>query len=359
MSLESFTPAEIESAMAASLDFYMKGQPLSQTIQEKPLWAKLLKGKKTFPGSRGEIKKNVKGTYTSSFQGYTGDDTVQYRNPANIKQATAPWFELHAGLSCTYTELKSNGISVNNTAGDSTSRHSDARSPSSPMSSRTRWRTWTRAPRARSTTWRGKTALRTARRSRACFPSSSTTRRPAPVWASIAPSLVDERGNTTGAIARWSAASKITPSAANQTLTLALKDELRQLPSLRRRPEPVDRRLDALKGLEVEAYSKGYLTQTGFTDGDTSIQVPNVMIPGLGRCIYDPTLDDLGREDFMYMIDTKHLYLMVMQNEEFKQHSPERPPEKYVLYKGLTWTGCLFADQLNCHGVYRSQLLRP
>lgn len=351
MSLESFTPAEIENAMAASLDFYMKGQPLSQTIQEKPLWAKLLKGKKTFPGSRGSIAKNVKGTYTSGFTGYTGDDDVQYRNPANIKQATAPWFELHAGLSCTYTELKTNGISVNNTNGEGTTRHSDGamsiitdvlKDKMEDLDEGTTksindmaWKDGTQDSKA----FPGVTSII------ADDPTTGTS-------MGLSRGLVDERGKYYWRNRALVSASKITPSATNQTLTLTLKKEIRQLRRFGGSPNLWIAGSGALAGLEVEAYAKGYLTQTGFSDGDTSIQVPNVMIPGIGRCIYDPTLDDLGRTNFMYMIDTKHLYLMVMQNEEFKQHSPERPPEKYVLYKGLTWTGCLFADQMNCHGVY-------
>jgi hypothetical protein len=42
-----------------------------------------------------------------------------------------------------------------------------------------------------------------------------------------------------------------------------------------------------------------------------------------------------------------------MDGEDMKQHSPARPPEKYVMYRGVTWTGgMVVADQLNCHGVY-------
>jgi len=351
MSLDSFTPQEIENAMAASLDVYRKGQPMSQSIQQKPLWAKLSKNKKTFPGSRGEIKKNVKGTYTTGFAGYTGDDDVVYKNPANIKQASAPWYELHAGVSCTYTELKSNGISVNNSKGDSTSRHSDAavsiisdilKDKMEDMDEGTTrsindmcWKDGSQDSKA----FPGVTSIIVD------DPTTGTS-------MGLARSLVDERGNYYWRNRALVASNKITPSASNQTLTLTLKKELRQLRRFGGSPNLWLAGSSALAALEVEAYAKGYLTQTGFKEDDQSIVVPNVMIPGLGRCIYDPTLDDIGRGAFMYMIDTKHLYLEVMQNEEFKMHAPERPPEKYVLYKGITWTGCLFADMMNCHGVY-------
>lgn len=352
MSLESFTPAEIENAMASALDFYRKGQPLSQTIQEKPLWAKLLKGKKTFPGSRGEVKKNVKGKYTSGFSGFTGDDDVTYRNPANIKQATAPWYELHAGMSCTYTELKSNGISVNDSKGEGTSRHSDAavsiisdvlKDKMEDMDEGT-----TRS--INEMAWKDGTQDSKA------FPGVTSIIVDDPTTGTSMglnrATLKDEKDFYYWRNRALVSSNKITPSASSQTLTLTLKKELRQLRRYGGAPNIWLAGSSALAGLELEAYAKGYLTQTGFKEGDTSIEVPNVMIPGIGRCIYDPTLDDLGRQKFMYMIDTRHLYLEVMQNEEFKEHAPERPPEKYVLYKGITWTGMLFCDMMNCHGVY-------
>jgi hypothetical protein len=347
MSLESFTPTEVENAMSAALDFYMRGQPMSQTIQDKPLWSRLIKGKKTFPGSRGEIKKNVKGEYTSSFSGYTGDDTVTYRNPANIKQASAPWYELHAGLSCTYTELKTNGISVNDSKGESVSRHSDnalsiisdvLKDKMEDLDEGT-----TRSINEMS--WR----------------DGSQDSKAFPGVTSIIvddPTTGTSMGLSRAALTYWRnralvGGSKITPSATNQTLTLTLKEELRQLKRYGGSPNVWVAGSDALQALELEAYAKGQVQYAAGGAPETqSLQVPNVTIPGLGTCIYDPTLDDLGRENFMYMIDTKHLYLMVMQNEEFKMHAPERPPEKYVMYKGITWTGCLFADQMNCHGVY-------
>lgn len=352
MSLESFTPAEIENAMAASLDFYMKGQPLSQTIQEKPLWAKLVKGKKTFPGSRGEIKKNIKGKYTSSFQGFSGDDDVTYRNPANIKQASAPWFELHAGLSCTYTELKSNGISVNQSNGDSTTRHSDGAVSIISDVLKDKMEDLDEGTTRSINDMAWDDGLQDSK----AFPGVTSIVVDDPTTGTSMglsrANLVDERGNYFWRNRALVGANKITPSTSTQLLTRTLKAEIRQLRRFGGAPNLWIAGSGALGGLENEAYSKGYLTQTGFKEGDTSIEVPNVMIPGIGRCIYDPTLDEMGRENFMYILDMKHLYLMVMQNEEFKQHSPERPPEKYVLYKGLTWTGCLFADQMNCHGVY-------
>jgi hypothetical protein len=78
----------------------------------------------------------------------------------------------------------------------------------------------------------------------------------------------------------------------------------------------------------------------------------DISMRGIGKFQYDPTLDDLGFAKRAFFIDPKHMYLMVMDGEDMKQHAPARPADQYVLYRGVTWTGGLVADQLNCHGVY-------
>jgi hypothetical protein len=68
--------------------------------------------------------------------------------------------------------------------------------------------------------------------------------------------------------------------------------------------------------------------------------------------MYDPTLDDEGLRDRLYLLDTRHIYPRVMEGEDGKKHAPARPENKYVMYHAVTWTGALVADMLNCHGVY-------
>jgi hypothetical protein len=92
---------------------------------------------KTFPGGKSDIRRNVKGDYSSAFAGYTHNDTVGYVNPANNKQINFPWKELHAGISVTHTELKIDGISVVDTNGEDTVEHSDREVSRSPTCSKT------------------------------------------------------------------------------------------------------------------------------------------------------------------------------------------------------------------------------
>src|SRR3546814_12913880 len=70
---------------------------------------------------------------------------------------------------------------------------------------------------------------------------------------------------------------------------------------------------------------------TGFINkGATDIGMADISMRGVGTFVYDPTLDDLGREDFIYFIDPRHLFLMVMEGEDMKTHAPARSEERRV-----------------------------
>src|SRR4051812_11071300 len=108
-----FTVQELENITNAALDFHMdRGDVFSSTIQNKPLLREMISKKKNFPSGKENITVRVKGEYTTTIQGYSHDDTVTYKNPANIKQAQFPWKEIHWGISCTMTELKKDGITI-------------------------------------------------------------------------------------------------------------------------------------------------------------------------------------------------------------------------------------------------------
>jgi hypothetical protein len=146
-------------------------------------------------------------------------------------------------------------------------------------------------------------------------------------------------------------ASKITPSRANQTLIQTLRDEHRQLRRYGGRPSVWLAGSVFMTALEAEVTAKGNYTLSGFSGGK-DVSMGEISIPGLGTCKYEPTLDDLSRSAFCYLIDPRDIMLMVMAGEDMKKHNPARPPEKYVYYQAITWTGTLIAKKLNSHGVY-------
>src|SRR3546814_6110749 len=87
----AFTAGQLNNIANQAMDYYMKGEIWSQTIQDKPALAAFKKSQKTFPGGKESIRGNVKGTYSTEFMGFEGDDTVTYANPANVKQFDYPW----------------------------------------------------------------------------------------------------------------------------------------------------------------------------------------------------------------------------------------------------------------------------
>lgn len=339
-----FTQQELDNIANSALDFYIKGKPLSQSIQDKPLLKAMLGKKKTFPGGKGEISLPIKNEYSSAFAGYSHDDTVSYVNPANIKRAVFDWKELHAGIQLTHSELKNDGISVVDTNGESTSNHSEreltaltniledkfedldegtARSLNEMM-----WRDGTQS----SKVFGGILSMLSA---------SPTT------------GVVGGVDRALNSYWRNRTLSAITPSASSQTLTKALRSEWRQLRRYGGNPTLILCGSTFLEGLDLEVAEKGTYTQQGFTKGGaTDIGMAEVSMKGAGTFMYDPTLDDLGYAKYCFMIDPRHIYPMVMDGEDMKQHTPARPAEKYVMYRGITWTGTLITNKLNAHGVY-------
>lgn len=342
----AFTAQELANIANAALDFYMKGPAMAQSVQKRPTLDAFKKKQKTFPGGKDSIKGNVKGVYTSGFTGYEHDDTVSYANPANLRQYSYPWKEIHAGISVSHTELKKDGISVVDESG-ATAQHSDAEvsritsllddklddlsEGSARSHSNMLWRDGTQDSKA--------------------FPGILSV-------VTLTPTVgvkggIDCATNTWWRNRALVGGSKITASAANQTLTRTLSTEVRQLTRYGGKPSLLPAGSAFLDALELEVREKGVYTQTGFVNnGRNDIGMADISIRGVGTFYYEPELDDLGMSKFSFFLDPDKLFLDVMEGEDMKTHSPARPAEKYVMYRGLTWTGGLVANQLNCHGVY-------
>lgn len=339
----------LENIANQTLDYYFKNEILSQTIQDKPFLAAMRAAQKKFPGSKEFIRGNVKGTYTTEFMGYEGDDPVTYNNPTNVKQFAFPWFEHHAGIFFTNTELKRNGISVSNTmTGESTSRVSDSDLIMITDLLKDKLEDMDEG---------------TARSLDSIFHRDGT--QSAKVTPGLTALIADDP--TTGVVGSIDRATnswwrnralvggnKIVASTSAQTATKTLRTEVRQLRRYGGRPNLLIAGSSAFEALEAEIHEKGSYTESGFNK-KIDIGIGEISIKGLGTIMYDPTLDDLGRSDYLYMIDTRHLYPMVMNGEDMRVHNPARPYDRYVFYRSVTWTGTMIVRKLNAHGVYQIQ----
>lgn len=116
----SFTSAELTQLGYVALDHYLRNKPIDEIARERPLLAKLMKGKKTFPGGKQFITEQVRFQYDSNFQWYFGDDSVTYNRKDTVRQTQFPWAGAHDGFSLNEDLLLANGITVTDNSGPST-----------------------------------------------------------------------------------------------------------------------------------------------------------------------------------------------------------------------------------------------
>lgn len=346
----AFSAAEIDNITNAALDFYVKGKTFKQTIQDKPLLNAMLSRQKTFPGGKENISIPVQFDFDqTSFQGFSHNDTVGYTNPANIKRVVFPWKEVHSGISLTLTELKKDGISVVDSLNSASVKNHSGREM---------------------------TALTGLLENKLDDMSESWSRSfngmlhgDGTQSAKEVPGIQfliakDPTIGVVGGIDRatqpaWRnraavGLGKVISSPSNQTLTKFLRAELRQLRRFGGRPDLVVCGSGFIEKIEAEIAEKGIYTQSGFAKSDNEIGMADITMRGVGRFIYDPTMDDIGETDFAYFIDTKNVTLQVMEGEDRKTHAPARPADQYVMFRAMTWTGGLTARQLNGCGVYEA-----
>ena len=343
----AFTAQELENITNAALDFHMqRGKVKSQTIQDKPLLSKMRSKQKTFPGGKDNITIRVKGQYTTTIQGYTHDDTVSYANPANIRTASYPWREVHAGIQVTLTELKKDGISIEDTSsGTGERRHSEREMTAlanllddkieDMMEGHDRgqnemfWRDGTQDAKV--------------------VPGVRSFILDDPTSATVVGG-VDQGTNTW-----WRNRASLllnggTPG--NQVIVTKLQNEFRQLRRFGGKPDLILCGSSFLDVVEQELRAKGNYTLEGWTSAkSTDASIADVSFKGV-QFTYDPTLDDLSLQKYCFVLDSRTIMPMVMEGEDNKKHNPARPEDKYALYRAITWTGGLVCNQRNANGVY-------
>lgn len=358
----AFTAGQIENIANSALDYYFgKGEAFKQSLQKRPWLDKLERSKKSFPGGKGKISLAVVGEFGDGsgndvIKGYTTDDAVGFYNPANTKRAEYPWREVHIGISLTHTELKVDGLSVSDTNGESVSNHSN----------------------------RELTALvnifeeklfamgeQYARSSNKAFYQDGAS--DAKGFVGLAALVKDNpAAGTVGGLscvdnkwwrnrartASYAAAVTATPGLAGHggdavtsntadggAVLQVLQYEYRQLTRFGGQPNFAVVGSDFLDAMEKELRANGIYTQKGF-DSDTDVSMGALKFMNT-TFVYDPTLDDLSLAKRCYWLDTNAIFLMAMESEWRKQHSPARPADKFVMYRSLTSTGQLVAKQLN------------
>lgn len=345
----SFTVQELEHIANNVLNHHLdRGKILSQTIQEKPLLKAFEEKIKYFPAGKDSITGNVKGEYTTTIEGFSGDDSVSYGNPANVKQWNYPYKEIHAGIKFTMSELKKGGISVTETSnGRSTSQHSDREYEvlADLLDDKIEDMLEGRSRGLNNMFWRD------GSQDSALVPGVRSFVLDDPTSATIVGGI-DQSSNTWWRNRVSLLLSTTTPS--NKVIIKKIQSEMRQL---RRYSIGSPKHIflagsDFLDALEAELYASGTITQTGWAkQGSIDISMDEKSVRGT-TIQYDPTLDDEGLAKYLYILDMKSIHPMYMQDERMKRHSPARPADKYVVYRAITDTLGLVCKQRNTSGVY-------
>lgn len=349
------TPAQIENALNTSLEYYVRGQPRSQVLQDRPLLNALEKKKKTFAGGNDYISVPVKGVYTTTGQGFRGNDTVTYGNPTNTKRVKFRWFERHWGVTFDATELKQNGIHiVDSLTGENTSNSSESELIRLVNILEDKMEDMNEGSARDMETMLHLDGSQGAED----VPGLQALVLDDPTAAGSTIGGLDTvvnawfrnrfRVDNTGAGGADTAINTATESIVDVVTT-----EMRQLRRYGGKPSIVLAGSDMLDKIIKELRSQGNYTDKGWSAKDsTDISVADVHF-GRVPFVYDPMLDDIGRAKFMYALDLDRLRLRPMEGEDMTTHNPARPHNQYVFHRAKTWTGGLINDQPNAHGVYQ------
>lgn len=343
-----FTVQEIENIANAALDYHMeRGKVHSSTLQEKPLLMAMKNAEKEFPGGKDNLTVRVKGEYSTTIEGFEADDEVSYGNPANIKTATYPYKFWHSGIKITMQELVKDGITVVDTKdGERTAEKSGREMQALANLLDDKLEDMTEG------TERGENDMfwRDGTQDASLVPGLTSIIVDDPTSATVVGGI-DQSANTW-----WRNRANIGfaqgSDASAQKLVQLIQNESRQLRRYGGRPNLYLCGSDFIDWLERELRAKGSYTDVGWVSkGKTDVGVADVSFKGTAFK-YDPTLDDLSKAKYCYMIDTRHLYPMMVSGERSKKHAPARPENKYVFYRAMTSVGGLVCRQRNCHGVY-------
>ena len=359
--MPGFSPELIADIANTTLDTYLnRGEVFKNNIQNKPMLKAFDEAAGKFAGGKANVSIAVSaGQGGGALQGFTGDDQVSYYNPVGTKRFTSAWKEHHIGTVVTMSELKVDGIDVDESdGGQSTSEmagrdfqaladrmdeknemlgedfsksldlliHQDGSSDTKALA--------------------GLQSLILA------VPNTGTTgsinRVANPWWRNRA---------ATAAFAAAGGQNAITVSATNGGALVAfLQKEVRQLKRFSSGSSKWKwfAGSDWLDGYLLEIRANGQYSQKGWR-GEGSVNAA-MDDPAFGdtKIEYDPTLDDMGLAKRCYVIDIskRGIRLEYMDGQKMKKHKPSRPYDRYVIYNGITMTGLMVARQLNTSAVY-------
>lgn len=344
----NLTASELDALMNTTLPYYLKKNVFRQADQSTPALKIFREKRKFFPGGdKMQLVGTASMEHTATWEIYSGEDQLHFEEMNNKKLFSYEGVENHMGVKIPYTAIKAAGFSItdDNTKGSMSFKkvsESDAIRITDFLKGK-----------FDEMDFSGEQSFSLDR-----------------IWSDGAngfiglPALISLTPTTgvTGALSRslnpkWRnralvGASKITASAANQTLSITMREEIRLLRVNGGKPNAIFAGNKAYKAFEIEVQAKGTYSQTGFKNGAVDIGIDGIKIAGLPPIIHEPALDDLGMDYFFYVVDTDAIALTMLEGDDMQVHMPSRPYDRMAGYKSITWTGMMVATKLNSSGVY-------
>lgn len=355
-----FTADELNDINVGALENYIdKGKVWTQNVANKPMLEAFDKRAGKFGGGKEFVSFGVKsGQGGLTLQGYTGDQQVAYGNPTGLKRARAPWKEHHMGMVVTHTELKIDGIDINDDPGvDETSPMSDREKTAlvniydEKLDSMGEDYAFSMDRLIHGDGSTDPLALAGVLSILAANPFAGTA-----LGISRVTNTWWRNDAMTAAAAAAGGLGAITVNTANGGALIEAMDKATRRRSKYRNGSTSVRYFcgsDFIDGYKRELRANGSYTMTGWRGAkpDGSMADPNH--DGL-PLEWDPTMDDLGLSKRCYAIDMGRtgLKLLYMDGQRMKKHHPARPYDRYVMYNGITTTAVMIAKQLNTSGVY-------
>lgn len=105
-----FNSEQLGYAAKASIDFYLKNNPIDQINTEHPLLKKLMAGRRNWSGGLQYVVEQLRYQNDSNFQAYFGSSQVSYNRKRTLQQAKFSWGGYHDGYGLDEDELAQNGI---------------------------------------------------------------------------------------------------------------------------------------------------------------------------------------------------------------------------------------------------------
>lgn len=362
MSMEGFSAAQIAHAQATGLDHFLRGPLFNSGIQDKPALAKFEKSAKSFPGGNENISIGVKFTtgaagVNDKVTGFSHTDTVNFYNPANGLRANYVWREHHIGMTLSETELKRHGIMVTDSPRKIPSSGTDRGMHilANVLDEANADYAEQYADTMNDLIWGdGSTdasALHGLRSFILDIPTLGTvgglSNVTYPKWrnfaftAAFAGAASFDANHGGGAITS-------TPSLGGALLQ-ELQKLLRQLRRYGGKPDCFMVGSDFLDAMEVEIRANGNYSDTGFNKKQDG-SLGEMYYKGI-PVMYDPTLDDLGREKYGYIWDSSDISLHALEGDWRRRRTPERPYDQFVFHQSLLCTGQMTARRRNSAAV--------